>query len=60
MVDQSVVILPAGLQGYEASNDISIEYEETPTADPKSIGTAVILLLSELQTSLRTHDYSMG
>ena len=60
LVEQGVMVMPAGLQGYEFSNDLSLEGEERPTLDPKSIGTAVILMIPELQIDLRTHDYAMG
>ena len=54
------MILPASFHGYEYSNDPSPEGDERPSADPKSIGTATILLQPELQIDLRSHDYSMG
>jgi hypothetical protein len=60
MAEESVIVLPAGFQGYEASNDLSLEGEEAPTANPKCMGTGVVLLQPELQIALRTHDYSMG
>lgn len=51
-VERGTVVLPAGLPGYEVSNDIK---------DMNiGVGACVILTVPELQLQLRLHDYYMG
>ena len=57
-VEHLVLVLPAGLQGYEYS--LEPNREEGTTEESNSLGTSVIMLQPEFQLQLRTHDYSMG
>ena len=59
-VERSVIVLPAGLPGYEFSLDQSPSKEHGPNAEPRGLGTSVIVLHPELQLQLRTHDYFVG
>lgn len=50
-VERGLVIMPAGLRGYETDQSDNTEGD---------IGTCVMLALPELQIHLRSHEYYMG
>lgn len=54
-VDHGLMILPAGLPGYERSPDP--HDEDSPES---GLGACVVLSIPGLRVQLRTHEYFMG
>lgn len=52
-VNRGLVILPAGLPGFEKLSDLDDD-------ESAGIGACVLLSLPGLRIQLRTHDYFMG
>lgn len=52
-VNRGLVILPAGLPGFERAPDLQEN-------EPVGIGACVLLSIPSLHVQLRTHDYFMG
>lgn len=54
-VDHGLLVLPAGLPGFERSPDFS----DRDSAE-SGIGACVLLSIPGLRVQLRTHEYFMG
>lgn len=53
-IDESAIVMPAGLPGYEAFND------SIARPSPFDLGSCIVLQLPNLQFRLRTNNYYMG